>query len=112
STFLPDEESFSLDNSDDPSLPHPPPEPPDDCLNSEPNMAMKNVFTMLNEGFYQDEKILSLKVEDVDWNFLPIFTHSKDSPLTLSVGSEDLIFDPGISTYIFISSEPVAFYSP
>ncbi|GJW90297.1 hypothetical protein Tco_0167850 [Tanacetum coccineum] len=39
---LPENESFSLDHFDDPSLPHPPPEPPDVeiCFNFEPDAAL------------------------------------------------------------------------
>ncbi|GJS58720.1 reverse transcriptase domain-containing protein [Tanacetum coccineum] len=115
STFLSTEESFALNHFDDPSLPRPPPEPPDDNLSFEPNMAMMNVF---NEDFYQDGKMLSLKAGDYDffkfviWTFLLIFTYSEEYPLTLSLRSEDLTFDPGIITYSFFSHEPVAFYSP
>ncbi|GKB25786.1 hypothetical protein Tco_0865187 [Tanacetum coccineum] len=43
--------------------------------------------------------------------FLPYFTYSMDSFLPLSSGSEDTIFDPGISTFHFSSLEPVAFES-
>ncbi|GJY99954.1 reverse transcriptase domain-containing protein [Tanacetum coccineum] len=41
--------------------------------------------------------------------FLPYFTYPMDSFLPLSSGSEDTIFDPGISTFHFSSLEPVAF---
>ncbi|GJS67724.1 hypothetical protein Tco_0682289 [Tanacetum coccineum] len=40
--------------------------------------------------------------------FLPFLTYPVKSPLLLSSGSEDTIFDPGISAYSFYSSEPVA----
>ncbi|GKC77984.1 hypothetical protein Tco_1128758 [Tanacetum coccineum] len=46
----------------------------------------------------------SQNVEDDDsftfviWTFLPYHTYPVDSPLLLSTGSEDTIFDPGIST--------------
>ncbi|GJX89956.1 reverse transcriptase domain-containing protein [Tanacetum coccineum] len=91
----------------EPSFPLPPLEPPDDCLNFEPNMAMKSVFVKLNKDFYQSEKTLSLNVEDVDsftfiiWNFLPYFTFPEDSPLFLSFGSEDFVFHPGIVIFHF-----------
>ncbi|GJT71082.1 reverse transcriptase domain-containing protein [Tanacetum coccineum] len=99
----------------EPSFPLPPPEPPDVCLNFEPNMVIKNNFVKLNEDFYQSEKILFLNVEDVDsftlisWTFLPYFTYPQDSPLIFSFGSEDFVFDPGIVTF---HQKPVAFYSP
>ncbi|GJZ79401.1 reverse transcriptase domain-containing protein [Tanacetum coccineum] len=86
----------------EPSFLLPPPEPPDECLNFEPILVMKNV--VLNEDFYQSKKTLPLNVEDVDsftfiiWTFLPYFTYPEDSLLFLSFGNEDTIFDPGIFT--------------
>ncbi|GJS18060.1 reverse transcriptase domain-containing protein [Tanacetum coccineum] len=47
STFLPENESSILE----PSSPHPPPEPPDVCLNFKPDTAMKNDF--VNKDFNQ-----------------------------------------------------------
>ncbi|GKE42660.1 reverse transcriptase domain-containing protein [Tanacetum coccineum] len=100
STFFPENESSILD----PSSPRPPPEPPDVCLNFEPNTAMKNDFGKLNEDFNQGEMVLSLNVEDVDsftfviWIFLPCLTYPEVSPLLSSTKNEDTIFDPGIST--------------
>ncbi|GKF23835.1 hypothetical protein Tco_0076157, partial [Tanacetum coccineum] len=50
------------------------------------------------------EIVLSLNVEDDDSftfvirTFLSFLTYPADSPLLLSTGSEDIIFDPGIST--------------
>ncbi|GKC98730.1 reverse transcriptase domain-containing protein [Tanacetum coccineum] len=107
STFLPENESSILE----PSSPRPPPEPPDVCLNFKPDTAMKN------EDFNQGEIVLSLNVEDVNsftfviWTFLPFFTYPEDSPFILSFGSEDLVFDPGISTFHF-SLKPVPFALP
>ncbi|GJR90047.1 reverse transcriptase domain-containing protein [Tanacetum coccineum] len=43
--------------------------------------------------------------------FLPYFTYPMDSFLPLSFGSEDTIFDLGISVFHFSSLEPVAFES-
>ncbi|GJR91610.1 reverse transcriptase domain-containing protein [Tanacetum coccineum] len=74
-----------------------PPEPPDECLNFEPILVMKNV--VLNEAFYQSN------VEDVNsftiimWTFLPYFTYTEESPLIFSFKSENFIFDPGIITF-------------
>ncbi|GJR06686.1 reverse transcriptase domain-containing protein [Tanacetum coccineum] len=105
STFFPENDSSILD----PSSPRPPSEPPDVCLNFEPNTAMKNDFVKLNEDFNQGEIILSLNVEVVKsftfviWIFLPYFTYSEDSPLILSFRSEDTVFDPGISAYSFFT---------
>ncbi|GJS53421.1 reverse transcriptase domain-containing protein [Tanacetum coccineum] len=88
----------------EPSSPRPPPEPPDVCMRFKPILAMKNDFVKPNEDFYLSETVLSLNVEDVDsftfiiWTFLPYFTYPEDSPLFLSFGNEDTIFDPGIFT--------------
>ncbi|GJR86280.1 reverse transcriptase domain-containing protein [Tanacetum coccineum] len=87
STFLPKNESSILQ----PSSPRPPPEPPDVCLNFKPDTAMKN-----KEDFNKGEIVLSLNVEDVNsftfviWTFLPFFTYPEDSPVILSLRSEDL----------------------
>ncbi|GKA76757.1 hypothetical protein Tco_0783218 [Tanacetum coccineum] len=43
---------------------------------------------------------------------LPYFTYPVDSSLPLFSGSEDIIFDPGISAYSFYSLEPVSYESP
>ncbi|GJV35000.1 hypothetical protein Tco_1407477 [Tanacetum coccineum] len=97
SMFFPKNESSILD----PSFPRPPPEPPDVCLNFEPNTAVKNDFIKLNEDFNQGEMVLSLNVEDVDSFtfvtriFLPYITYPKVSLLLSSTKNEDTIFDPG-----------------
>ncbi|GKB72233.1 hypothetical protein Tco_0933645, partial [Tanacetum coccineum] len=107
-----DNELPNFDHQDDPSSPRPPPEPPDVCLNFKPDTAMKN-----NEDFNKGETILSLNVEDVNsftfviCTFLPFFTYPEDSPVILSFGTEDLVFDPGISTFHF-SLKPVPFALP
>ncbi|GKA34626.1 hypothetical protein Tco_0721055 [Tanacetum coccineum] len=107
-----DNELPNLDHQDNPSSPRPPPEPPDVCLDFKPNTAMKN-----DEDFNQGEIVLSLNVEDVNsftfviWTFLPFFTYPEDSPVILSLRSEDLVFDPGISTFHF-SFKPVPFALP
>ncbi|GKC17142.1 hypothetical protein Tco_1013924 [Tanacetum coccineum] len=99
------------DRQDNPSSPRPLPEPPDVCLNFKPAKAMRN------EDFNQGEIVLSLNVEDVNsftfviWTFLPFFTYPKDSPVIFSLRSEDLIFDPSISTFHF-SLKPVPFALP
>ncbi|GJV31806.1 hypothetical protein Tco_1392206 [Tanacetum coccineum] len=100
---LPQFESFHFD----PSFPRPPPEPPDVeiCFNFEPDAPMINKFDELNEDecFYPGggEINVSQNVEDDDSftfvirTFLPFLTYPEDSPLLLSTGSEDTIFDPG-----------------
>ncbi|GJU33813.1 reverse transcriptase domain-containing protein [Tanacetum coccineum] len=106
-----DNESPNLDHQDNPSSPRPPLEPPDVCLNFKPDTAMNN------EDFNQREIVLSLNVEDVNsftfviWTFLPFFTYPEDSPVILSLRSEDLIFDPDISNFHF-SLKPVPFALP
>ncbi|GKE30448.1 hypothetical protein Tco_1445832, partial [Tanacetum coccineum] len=105
---LPEFESFHFD----PSFPRPPPKPPDVCLDFKPNTVMRN-----NEDFNQREIVLSLNVEDVNtftfviWTFLPFFTYPEDSPVILFFRNEDLVFDPGISTFHF-SFKPVPFAFP
>ncbi|GJW01297.1 hypothetical protein Tco_1556548 [Tanacetum coccineum] len=107
-----DNELPNLDHQDNPSSPRPPPEPPDVCLDFKPNTAMKN-----DEDFNQGEIVLSINVKDVNsftfviWTFLPFFTYPEDSPVILSLRNEDLVFDPGISTFHF-SLKPVPFALP
>ncbi|GJX48171.1 reverse transcriptase domain-containing protein [Tanacetum coccineum] len=101
----------NLDHQDNPSSPRPPLEPPDVSLDFKPNTAMND------EDFNQGKIVLSLNVENVNsfiffiWTFLPFFTYPEDSPLILSLRSEDLVFDPGISTFHF-SLKPVPFALP
>ncbi|GJW12873.1 hypothetical protein Tco_1578700 [Tanacetum coccineum] len=101
---LPEFESFH------PLFPRPPPEPPDVeiCLNIEPDAPVINNFDELNEDECFDpgggEIDVSQNIKDDDSftflirTFLPYRTYPEDSPLLLSTGSEDTIFDPGIST--------------
>ncbi|GJW19256.1 hypothetical protein Tco_0026692, partial [Tanacetum coccineum] len=92
-------ESFHFD----PSIPRPPPEPPDEYLNFEPILVMKNV--VFNEDFYQSKETLPLHVEDVNtftfiiWTFLPYFTYTEESHSFFSFKNEDTIFDPDIITF-------------
>ncbi|GJR94587.1 hypothetical protein Tco_0266761 [Tanacetum coccineum] len=44
--------------------------------------------------------------------FLPYFTYPVNSPFPLSSGSEDIIFDLGISAFHFSSLKPVAYECP
>ncbi|GJY33340.1 hypothetical protein Tco_0417809 [Tanacetum coccineum] len=99
---LPEFESFHFD----PSFPRPPPEPPDVeiCLNFEPNAPVIDNFNELNDDQRGSEIDFSQNVEDDDSftfvirTFLPFLTYPEVSPLSCSTGSEDTIFDPGIST--------------
>ncbi|GKD04976.1 hypothetical protein Tco_1179950 [Tanacetum coccineum] len=108
-----DNELPNLDHQDNPSSPRLHRKPPrvglefDVCLNFKPDTAMKN----------DEEIVLSLNVEDVNsltfviWTFLPFFTYPEDSPVILSLRSEDTVFDPVISTFQF-SLKPVPFALP
>ncbi|GKB67061.1 hypothetical protein Tco_0928473 [Tanacetum coccineum] len=105
---LPEFESFHFDLY--PSFPRPPPEPPkvEISLIIETDAPVINNFDELNEDECFDprggEIDFSQNVKEDDsftfviWTFLPHLTYPVDSPLLLSTGSEDTIFDPGIST--------------
>ncbi|GKD73170.1 hypothetical protein Tco_1331452 [Tanacetum coccineum] len=110
---LPEIESSNLDHFNAPSSPRPPPEPPDVeiCFDVEPNTTVKNDFEELNEDECFDpegggEIDVFANVEYDDYFpftfiirvFLSFLTYPEVSPLLLSTGSEDTIFDPGIST--------------
>ncbi|GJT25928.1 hypothetical protein Tco_0895865 [Tanacetum coccineum] len=74
----------------------------------EPDAPVINNFDKLNEDKCFDpgrgEIVFSQNVKDDDSftfvirSFIPYLTYPEDSPLLLSTGSEDTIFDPGIST--------------
>ncbi|GJY72584.1 hypothetical protein Tco_0476287 [Tanacetum coccineum] len=99
---LPDFESFHFDLS----FPHPPPEPPDVeiCLYFEPDASVIDNFNKLNDDQRGSEIDFSQNVEDDDSftfvirTFLPFLTYPEVFLLSCSTGSEDTIFDPGIST--------------
>ncbi|GJW75547.1 hypothetical protein Tco_0134917 [Tanacetum coccineum] len=101
---LPKFESFHFDF--DPSFPRPSLEPPDVriCLHFEPDALVIDNFNELNDDQEGGEIDFSQNVEDDDSftfvirTFLPYLTYPADSSLLLSTGSEDTIFDPGIST--------------
>ncbi|GKB16460.1 hypothetical protein Tco_0850383, partial [Tanacetum coccineum] len=95
STFLPEHESPNLDHQDNPSAPRPPPEPPDVKICLEPDAAVINNFDVLN-------KEACFNLEEGVQIFLPFFTYHEDSPFILSLRSEDLVFDPGISNIIIV----------
>ncbi|GKA34616.1 hypothetical protein Tco_0721045 [Tanacetum coccineum] len=110
SSPFPENESPNLDHFNDPSSPRPPPEPSDVkiCFNFKPNAPVINNFDELNEDDCFDlgggEIDFSQNVEDDDSftfvirTFLSFLTYPMDSPLLLSTGSKDTIFDPVIST--------------
>ncbi|GKC64801.1 hypothetical protein Tco_1097399 [Tanacetum coccineum] len=102
---LPEFESFHFDLYDDLSFPHTPPELPDVeiSLNIEPDVPEINNFDELNEDECFDPRGNEIDVEDDDSftfvirTFLPFLTYPVDSLFLYSFGSEDTIFDPGIS---------------
>nr|GEX15746.1 hypothetical protein [Tanacetum cinerariifolium] len=101
--------SFYFDHEDDPSFPRPPPEPPDVEFNlGEEISAVMNNIDEFNEDECFDpggEIIFFTNLEDDDYFpfmfviriFLPYLIYLEVSPLLLSAGSEDTIFDLGIS---------------
>ncbi|GKE96121.1 hypothetical protein Tco_1580976 [Tanacetum coccineum] len=106
---LPEYESFYFDN---PSLPRPPPEPPDGeiCLHFEPDVSVIDNFSKLNDdqrgseiNFSKDDDSFTFAIR----TFLSFLTYPEVSSLSCSTGSKDLIFDPGIITFHFL--KPLAF---
>nr|GEX33998.1 hypothetical protein [Tanacetum cinerariifolium] len=111
---LPKNESSNFDYHDDSSFPRPPPEPPDVefFFDFEPDsgeviLAMMKNIDELNEDECFDpggEIDVFANVEDDDYFsfifviriFLSYLIYPEVSPLLLSTGSEDTIFDPGI----------------
>nr|GEW65959.1 hypothetical protein [Tanacetum cinerariifolium] len=107
-------ESSNFDHHDDPSFPRPPPEPSDVefFFDFEPNSGEVISAVMNNiDEFIEDEcfdpggeidVFENIKVDDyfpfifVIRIFLPYLTYPEVSPLLLSTGSEDTIFNPGI----------------
>ncbi|GKD68729.1 hypothetical protein Tco_1322819 [Tanacetum coccineum] len=89
----------NLDHQDDPSVPRPPPEPPDveKCLEPKAGILITKVFKGVSESHDLMADILpTLPTLVSDLTFISSFS---------SFGSEDTIFDPGIVTFL----EPVAF---
>ncbi|GKC15843.1 hypothetical protein Tco_1012625 [Tanacetum coccineum] len=87
-----------------------------DELDNEDLKSMDKVFDPgISENFFSPTHV-SLSFEDRHYLsltyviriFLPYFTYLVESPFLLSSGSEDTIFDPGISAFHFSSLEPVA----
>nr|GEV84923.1 hypothetical protein [Tanacetum cinerariifolium] len=106
-------ESSNFDHHDDPSFPRPPLEPLDVefFFDLEPNLisaVMNNIDELNEEECFETGGEINVfaNVEDDDYFpyifviriFLPYLIHPEVSPLLLSAGSEDTIFDPGIST--------------
>nr|GFA14526.1 hypothetical protein [Tanacetum cinerariifolium] len=103
-------ESFDSNLEENPSIPRPPPEPPDveSFFDLKPDMIAKEILHKLNEDKCFDpgrEINVSTKIEDDDYFpfmivirfFLPYFIFPEVSPLLLSAESKDTIIDLGIS---------------
>nr|GFA18472.1 hypothetical protein [Tanacetum cinerariifolium] len=104
------------ESSDDPSIPRPPPELPDDDFdfNLDSGEVISVVINTIDEPNEDEsfdpggEIIVYTKDKDVDYFsfmfvmriFLPYIIHPEVSPLFLSTESEDTIFDPGFSPMI------------
>nr|GEZ93949.1 hypothetical protein [Tanacetum cinerariifolium] len=100
-----------FDFEDDPSIPRPPPESPDDDFDFNPNYG--EVISVMNDNDEPNEDesfnpggeiVVSTKEEDVDYfpfmfvmRIFPNLIHPEVSSLFLSAEGEDTIFDPGIS---------------
>ncbi|GKB03166.1 hypothetical protein Tco_0831255 [Tanacetum coccineum] len=76
----------------------------------DPRIHEKNISPTYVRLPFEDRYYFSLTF--VIKIFLPFLTYLVNSLPLLSSGSEDLIFDPGISAYSFYSLEPVAYGSP
>ncbi|GJU77154.1 hypothetical protein Tco_1274224 [Tanacetum coccineum] len=103
-----DNEFPNLDHQDDPSIPRPPPEPPDveKCLEPEAGILITKVFKGVSKPHdFMADILPTLPTLVSDLTFI-LFLSS-----FLSFGSEDLVFDPGISTFHF-SLKPVPFALP
>nr|GEU64259.1 40S ribosomal protein S15a-1-like [Tanacetum cinerariifolium] len=109
---IPENDSSSFDHQNDLLFPRPLPKPPDveSFFDLEPELisAVMNVINELNEDECFDpggDIDIFAVVEDDDYFpfkfviriFLPYLIYLEVSPLLLSAGSEDTIFDPGIS---------------
>nr|GEX42839.1 hypothetical protein [Tanacetum cinerariifolium] len=103
-------ESYDSNFENNPSIPRPPPEPPDveSFFDLKPDVIAEEISDKLNKDtcFEPGREItVSTKIEDDDYFpfmfvirfFLPYFIFPEVSPLLLSAESEDTIFDPGLS---------------
>ncbi|GJW73073.1 reverse transcriptase domain-containing protein [Tanacetum coccineum] len=100
-----DNELPNLGHQDDPSIPRPPPEPPDveKCLEPEAGILITKVFKDVSKPHdFMADILPTLPTLVSDLTFI-LFLFS-----FLSFGSEDLVFYPGISTF-HLSLKPVPF---
>ncbi|GJR73030.1 hypothetical protein Tco_0085395 [Tanacetum coccineum] len=95
---LPENESFSLDHFDDPSLPRPPPEPPDVeiCFDFKPDAG---VVTKKVVGDISEHDVLMPNLLPTQPTLCPVF----DLLLPFSSENEDKVFKPGIFSSPFLS---------
>ncbi|GJY66763.1 reverse transcriptase domain-containing protein [Tanacetum coccineum] len=103
-----DNECPNLDHQDDPSIPRPPPEPPDveKCLEPEAGILITKVFKGVSKPHdFMADILPTLPTLVLDLTVI-LFLSS-----FLSFGSEDLVFDPGIFTFHF-SLKTVPFALP
>nr|GEV22264.1 reverse transcriptase domain-containing protein [Tanacetum cinerariifolium] len=105
--------STTLVKDNDLSFPRPPPKPPDVEFDFEPNLGevisavMNNIEELIDDECFDPRREIDVFAnnEDDDYFsfifviriFLPYLIYPDVSPLLLSAGSEDTIFDPGIS---------------
>nr|GEZ61343.1 hypothetical protein [Tanacetum cinerariifolium] len=100
-------ESYDSNFEDNPSIPRPPPEPPDveSFFDLKPDVIAEEISDKLNEDEHFNpggEIFVSTNNEDIDYFpfmfviriFLPYLILHEISPLLLSAESEDTIFDP------------------
>nr|GEU52770.1 hypothetical protein [Tanacetum cinerariifolium] len=90
--FSDDEES----NFDNPSVPLPPPEPPDDEFDFKPDSEEEIPVVMNSKDEFDDDYSPFMFVIRI---FLPYLIYSKMFLSFLSAESEDTIFDPGFTPY-------------
>ncbi|GJZ88868.1 hypothetical protein Tco_0660650 [Tanacetum coccineum] len=95
---LPENEAFSLDHFDNPSLPRPPPEPPDDeiCFNFEHDAGD---FINKVVGDISEHDVLMPNLLPTQPTLCPVF----DLLLLFSFENEDKLFKPGIFSSPFLS---------
>ncbi|GJQ96775.1 hypothetical protein Tco_0007914 [Tanacetum coccineum] len=101
-----DNELPNLDHQDDPSIPRPPPEPPDvaKCFEPEAGILITKVFKGVSKPHdFMADILPTLPTLILDLTFI-LFLSS-----FLSFGSEDTIFDLGIITFPFSYLDPLAF---
>nr|GEU54508.1 reverse transcriptase domain-containing protein [Tanacetum cinerariifolium] len=97
-------ESSDSNSEDNPSIPQPPPKPPnvESFHDLKPDVIAEEIPDKLNEDKCFDpgrEINVSTKIEDDDY-FLSYLIFPEVSPLFLFAESEDTIFDPALKSYV------------